>query len=125
MQLIPNYSLDASLSADSVRAVRDDSSSKIRLDATYSRKLASYNTSTMIYSVPEVRFIARRDVANLEGNPSGQRASADVAFRLPVAMDEASLDALLVDLRAYVNDAALKANLLKQALPTCCNDETE
>lgn len=126
MKLIPNYSLNGSSNdGNSVTAIRDNSSLKIRLETTYSRKTSAYNVGTGVYSVPTVDFIARRDVANAEGNPTGQRLSASVGFRLPVMMTEADLDELIVDLRAYVNDPELKGNLLQQRLPTCCADTAE
>lgn len=123
MNLIPNYALDATPNGNTVVAVRDNSSIKIKRDATYTRKQTSFNSSTEVYSVPESGVTIRKDVANAEGNPSGQRLSAAVQFRLPVAVASADLDELIVDLRAYVNDTELKANLLKLSLPTCCAED--
>lgn len=124
MQLIPSYTLSGfSNDGNTVIAIRDDSSSKLRLDATYSRKFATYNAGTKIYSVPTAGVVFRRDVADGDGNPVGQRASASVEFRLPVAASESDVDTLIADLRAYVNDTSLKDNILRQLLPTCCAEE--
>lgn len=123
MKLIPNYALDATPNGNTVVAVRSNSSIKIHRDATYTRKQTSFNSSTEVYSVPESGVTIRKDVASAEGNPSGQRLSGAVQFRLPVYTSSADLDELLVDLRAYVNDPELKANLLKLALPSCCAED--
>lgn len=124
MNFPSNYSLNGySNDGNTVSAIRSDSSLKIRLDATFSRKIASFNVGTGVYSVPTVDVVFRRDVANEEGNPIGQRASAAIGFRLPVAVTEAALDDLIADIRAYINDTELKSNLLHQRLPTCCTDE--
>lgn len=118
MNLIANYEFDSNPNGNVVVAVRDNSSIKIRRDATYTRKQTSFNASTEVYSVPESGVTIRKDVANAEGNPSGQRLSAAVQFRLPVAVSSTDLDELILDLRAYVNDTELKDNLLKLSLPT-------
>lgn len=123
MKLIPNYALDATPNGNAVVAVRDNSSIKIHRDATYTRKQTSFNSNTEIFSVPESGVTIRKDVANAEGNPSGQRLSGAVQFRLPVNTASADLDELIADLRAYVNDTELKANLLKLSLPTCRAEE--
>lgn len=121
MELIPNYSLNGFTNdGNTVLAVRNDSTSRIRLDATYSRKYASFNAGTGVYSVPTVDTHFRRDVADSDGNPTGQRASASVGIRLPVRSSEADVDALILDLRAYVNDESFKDNIVKQLLPSCC-----
>lgn len=122
MNLITNYELDSTPNGNTVVAVRSNSSIKIRRDATYTRKQTSFNASTEVYSVPESGVTIRKDVANAEGNPSGQRLSAAVQFRLPVAVSSADLDELIVDLRAYVNDTELKNNLLKLSLPTLATE---
>lgn len=118
MNLIANYELDSIPNGNVVVATRTNSSIKIRRDATYTRKQTSFNAQSGIYSVPESGVTIRKDVANVDGNPSGQRLSAAVQFRLPVATASADLDELIADLRAYVNDAQLKDNLLKLSLPT-------
>lgn len=124
MQLIPNYELNGSSNdGNTVSAIRSDSTSRIRLDATYTRKYASFNSSTGIYSVPTVGFVVRRDVSNGDGNPSGQRVTGTVDIRLPVLASESDLVTLIEDLRAYINDPALQSNVLKQMLPTCCAEE--
>lgn len=121
MELIPNYSLNGFTNdGNTVLAVRDDSTSRIRLDATYTRKYSSFNVGTGVYSVPTVDTHFRRDVADSDGNPTGQRASASVGIRLPVRSSEADVDALILDLRAYVNDESFKDNIVKQLLPSCC-----
>lgn len=126
MKLIPNYELSGSSNdGNTVSAVRSDSSMKIRLDAMYTRKLASYNVANGVYSVPTVGFVVRRDIANSDGNPVGQRVTASLDIRIPVASSEADIEALILDLRAYVNDADLQANIVKQLLPTCCAEEAE
>jgi len=124
MKLIPNYVLSGfSGNGNVALATRDDSTLRLRLDATYTRKTASYNGSTKVYSVPESNVTIRRDIGDINGDPIGQRMSAAVAIRIPVSSSESDLDALLTDLRAYVNDTDLKASLLRQDLPTCCSEE--
>lgn len=125
MKLIPNYSIDSSPNGNTVVAIRDDSSVKIRLDATYSRKLASFNPQNEVYSVPEAGVTFRRDVPNGEGNPTGQKASANVSFRLPVMSSIEDLETLITDVRAYVNSEELEADILALRLPTCCADVEE
>lgn len=121
MKLIPLYALNgATNDGNVVLAVRDDSSNRKRLDATYHRKFSSFNPGTKVYSVPTCGVAIRRDVVGVDGDPSGQRASASVDFRLPVMASETDLDDLIADLRAYVNDVDLKTNVIKQLVPTCC-----
>lgn len=124
MKLIPLYELDSSPNGNVVVAKRDNSSIKLSRDATYTRKQTSFNPSTQVFSVPEMGVTIRKDVANAEGNPSGQRLSAGVSFRIPVLTSSADLDELLVDLRAYVNSTELKDDILKLSLPTCCAEES-
>lgn len=126
MELIPNYSLYGfSNDGNVVTAIRDDSIFSKRLDATYTRKTASYNIGTKTYSVPESTVTFRRDTVDGDGAPTGQRMSGSVSFRLPVAASESDLDDLIADVRAYINDTELKQNLLMQLLPTCCASEEE
>lgn len=124
MKLPLKYALSGSSNdGNTVTAVRSDSSTKIRLDAMFSRKIATFNAGTGVYSVPTMDVVIRRDVAGADGNPVGQRASASIGFRLPVAMAGSDLDALIADLRSYVNDSDLKDNLVRQMLPSCCADD--
>lgn len=126
MQLIPNYALYGySNDGNVVTAVRSDSSVSKRLDATYRRKQPTYNPNTEVFSIPEAGVAIRRDILNLDGKPTGQRAVADLTFRLPTALSSGDLDDLITDIRAYVNDVQLKDNLLKLMLPTCCAEEPE
>lgn len=121
MELIPNYELSGSSNdGNTVTAVREESTTRIRMDASYMRKMATFNAATGIYSVPTIDFVVRQDIPNAEGNPIGQRLTASVGFRLPVGADGGAVDRLITDLRAYVNDPELKRNLEKQLLPTCC-----
>lgn len=123
MKFTTNYEFDSTPNKDTIVAQRTNSSVKIRRDATYARKLASFNTNTQTYSVPEVSVVFRKDVANVDGNPSGQRLSGAVTWRLPVMTAGSDLDELIADIRAYVNSSDLKGDLLKVALPSCCGDE--
>lgn len=123
MKFIPLYEQDSTPNGDTVVAIRDNSSVKIRRDATYTRKRPSFNSGTSVYSVPELNVSVRKDAANADGNPSGQRLSGAVQFRVPVLTNSADLDELLVDIRAYINSTELKNDILKLSLPTCCAEE--
>lgn len=124
MELIPNYSLSGYTNdGNSVLVTRTDSTMKLNRDGVYSRKKAAFQAGSGVYSVPTNSVVFRRDVGDENGNPVGQRASVTIEFRTPVAFNEADLDALLLDARAYLNSTTLKAELTRQDLPTCCAPE--
>lgn len=103
--------------------VRVDSVPSKRKDGTISKKVATFNAGTQSYSVPSYGFVLRSD-ASKDGLPSGQRASAQAEFRVPVALDDTDLDTLIADFRAFVNDPDLKDNIVRLVFPcqTCAEE---
>lgn len=128
MKLIPNYKMDGAgaSNGNTVLATRTNSSFAQQRNATYTRKPPVYNNAQGNSSVPTSGVIFRKDVLDADGKIVGQKLSASVDFRLPtlsIAGGDALVDELILDLRAYVNDPDLKANLLGLYLPSCCSDE--
>lgn len=103
--------------------VRETSTNRIRHDGTFVRKGGIYNSAQKFYSVPTVTTTFKRDVPDTDGNPVGQKAQASVDFRTPVSAQEADIDALIADVRAYVNSGDLKEYILSQIFPVCCDGE--
>lgn len=104
-------------SENTMRLVRTDSTNRIRKDATASRKMAEFQPSTKVFSVPEITMVYRQDVPDVDGNPTGQRAMGSYTFRLPVGASEAQIDQLLADFRADVTAADFRDRLINQTFP--------
>lgn len=121
MDLIPNYQIGGFTgNGNVVLATRNDSTTRNRRDATYSRRVPSFNNGTKVFSIPEDTFVVRRDVPDADQNPSGQRIALQFTARIPVASLEADISTALEDFRAYINQVDLLEHLIRQDLPTCC-----
>lgn len=123
MKMITNYQLNGfTNNGNTTLAVREDSTLNLRRDASFTRRPSTFNSGTGVFSVPTNGVAIRRDVANQDGGPSGQRASVSIDFRLPVASSEDDLDALILDAKSYINSSELKEALIQQTIPTENND---
>lgn len=119
---INNYDQSGFLSPNSVKFVRSDDTPASRKDVTISRKLAGYNSSTKVYSIPEYRMAFRRD-AVLDGLPTGQRLTFDLVIRTPIGTETTDFDAAFGDLQSVMTDPAFKDAVIRQLFPEACCEE--
>lgn len=118
---ISSYIKQGSASADNLKFVRVDSTQAIKKDAVFTRKPGVFNASINTFSVPEYRMIVRADVPTAEGLPTGQRVSADLSIRLPVAATKAQLTEALNTIRDLINQDDFDQSVVQQLFP--CESE--
>lgn len=116
---LANYNQAGFMSANSVKFVREDDSPQKRKDLTVSRKAATYQAGTGIYSIPEYRIAIRKDAA-AEGKPTGQRLTFDLVVRTPLDSAGADFDEALSELQAIVGDEDFKDAVTRQLFPVEC-----
>lgn len=123
MKFPSNYKIHGvSNSGNTVTAVRSDSVPAKPVLAEVTRKGAAYQTGARRFSVPQVEIRFTRGL--VEGDPSlpiPEKELASFTMRIPVGHESDTLT-VLKDLQAMIAQPDFFTSLVKQVIPTCCED---
>lgn len=116
---LANYNQAGFTSANSVRFVREDDVPQQRKDITVSRKTAVPVKGSDQFSIPEYRFVIRKD-ASVDGTPTGQRLTMDLTIRVPLNSTGEELEEARAELVAFLNDPGFADAIGRQLFPVEC-----